>query len=300
VLLDTVLRPRAPYSLHHSVGTTAGGTRRFRGGVLELWDLVDGAPARVRLSQVAGGEILARVEGADPEAAHERLRFLLALDVDHAPFLRIARADPLLREVAWRWEGMRPLRLSTPAHALLSAVCGQLVAGREAGRMQRAILAMLGPARDGLRLPPAQADLAALAPAQCCAVGLAARRAAALVRVCRGPSLDRLHTRTTAQAVAAICRERDLGPWSAGVMAIYGLGRYDHGLVGDLGLMRLLAAQTGAWPCEEETAELLARYGEWAGLASLYLLRHPLAQRTGPSAWPGRRSRRAVAAGERR
>lgn len=295
VLLETILHPRAPYSLADSAGSSGGGTRRWCDGALELWDLVDGAPARVRLVQRADGAIEARVEDAEPEAAHERLRFLLALDVDHAPFLRAARRDPLLREVVWRWPGMRPMRLSTTAHALLAALCGQLVSSREAARLQRALLGLLGAERDGLHVPPRQEELAALAPAACCRVGLAARRAAALVRVSRGAPLARLAARSTAQVVGAICRERDLGRWSAGVIALYGLGRYDHGLVGDLGLMRLLAAERGAWPCEEETAELLAGYGEWAGLASVYFLRHPLARRRGPSAWPGSRSPRAQA-----
>ncbi len=277
MLLETTLRPRPPYSLADSSAGTAGGTRRMRGGVLELWDLIDDAPARVRLWQRADGAIEARVSGADPERAHERLRFLLALDVDHAPFLRRARRDPLARVAAWRWPGLRPMRLPTPAHALLAAVCGQLVSGREAARLQRAVLRLATPERDGLRLPPSQADLAGLAAAACAGVGLASRRAAAMGRVARGPSLGRLHGRSTAQIVAAVTREPGLGPWSAGVIAMRGFGRYDHGLVGDLGLMRLWAAVHGAWPAPEETAALLAPYEEWAGLASVYLLRHPLA-----------------------
>jgi 3-methyladenine DNA glycosylase/8-oxoguanine DNA glycosylase len=67
-------------------------------------------------------------------------------------------------------------------------------------------------------------------------------------------------------------RERGLGPWSVGVVCLEGLGRYDHGLVGDLGLVKLLRALRGR-PVEGwETAELLEPYGEWAGLASMYLL----------------------------
>jgi len=277
VLLETTLRPRPPYDLADSTGGTAGGTRRMRGGVLELWDRVDGAPARVRLRQRPDGAIEARVTGADPERAHDHLRFLLALDVDHAPFLRQARRDPLVRAAAWRWPGLRPIRLATPAHALVAAVCGQLVTGREAARLHRAVLRLCGPDADGLRVPPSQGDLAALHPARCASTGLAARRAAALVRVARGPSLDRLADRTTAQIVAAVTREPGLGPWSAGVIAMRGYGRYDHGLVGDLGLMRLWAAVHDEWPAPEETASMLAPYGEWAGLASVYLLRHPLA-----------------------
>jgi hypothetical protein len=51
--------------------------------------------------------------------------------------------------------------------------------------------------------------------------------------------------------------------------------------VGDLGLMRLWAAARGRWPEPEETAELIAPYEGWAGLASVYLLRHPLAGQPG-------------------
>jgi 3-methyladenine DNA glycosylase/8-oxoguanine DNA glycosylase len=277
-VLETTLRPRLPYSLADSWTGTAGGTRRMRGGVLEMWDLVDGAPSRVRVWQRHDGALEARVSGAAAEPAHERLRFLLALDVDHAPFLRLARRDPLAREAAWRWPGMRPLRLPSPAHALLAAVCGQLVSGREAARLQRAVLRLCTAEDGGLRLPPTQADLAGLTPARCRAAGLASGRAAAMTRVARGPALERLAGRTTTQIVAAITREPGLGLWSAGVVALRGFGRTERGLVGDLGLMRLWAAVHGRWPAPEQTADLLAPYGEWAGLASLYLLRHPLAR----------------------
>jgi len=63
-----------------------------------------------------------------------------------------------------------------------------------------------------------------------------------------------------------------LGPWSAGVVCLQGLGRSERGLVGDLGLVKLLTALRGR-PVEGwETQELLEPYGVWAGLASVYLL----------------------------
>jgi 3-methyladenine DNA glycosylase/8-oxoguanine DNA glycosylase len=282
VPVELTLRPRPPYSLEDSVMGTAGGTRRLAGGVLELWDLVDGAPVRMRVVQRGDGSLAAWVDGCGADRARERLDAMLALGVDHTPFLRRARADPLLRELTHRRPGIRPLRLPTAAHALLAAVCGQLVSGREAARLQRAVLALCTGRRGDLRLPPAQSDLAALAPAACVAVGLAARRAAALVRVARGPRLARFAERPTRHLVAAVCRERDLGPWSAAVIALYGLGRYDHGLVGDLGLVRMMAARDGRRPEPAETAALIEPYEEWAGLASVYLLQHPLARRPGP------------------
>jgi 3-methyladenine DNA glycosylase/8-oxoguanine DNA glycosylase len=92
------------------------------------------------------------------------------------------------------------------------------------------------------------------------------------VRLCRTIELERLHGVPTDVVASRLQRERGLGPWSVGVVCLEGLGRYDHGLVGDLGLVKLLRALRGR-PVEGwETAELLEPYGEWAGLASMYLL----------------------------
>jgi 3-methyladenine DNA glycosylase/8-oxoguanine DNA glycosylase len=55
-------------------------------------------------------------------------------------------------------------------------------------------------------------------------------------------------------------------------VSLYGLGRFDHGLVGDLGLVKLLAGDRGRRVETEETRALLEPYGEWAGLASVYIL----------------------------
>jgi 3-methyladenine DNA glycosylase/8-oxoguanine DNA glycosylase len=93
------------------------------------------------------------------------------------------------------------------------------------------------------------------------------------VRLCRSLELERLHDVPTEAVVARIERERGLGPWSAGVVCLEGLGRYEHGLVGDLALVKYLRAARGRHEIETwETAELLEPYGEWAGLASVYLL----------------------------
>lgn len=69
-----------------------------------------------------------------------------------------------------------------------------------------------------------------------------------------------------------LSRERGIGAWSVGVIALEGLGRYDRGLVGDLSLVKLHAALTGRWVEGWETAELLEPYGEWQGLAGEVLV----------------------------
>ena len=56
------------------------------------------------------------------------------------------------------------------------------------------------------------------------------------------------------------------------MIALQGLGRYDAGLVDDLALVKLLASLRRRWPVPGETAELLAPYCEWQGLASVFLI----------------------------
>src|SRR5262249_13903333 len=128
------------------------------------------------------------------------------------------------------------------------------------------------PALDGLHAAPTTADLARYAPAELQRLGVGARRGSCLVRVCRAGDLERLKGAPTAAAAGRLERERGLGPWAVGVVCLQGLGRFERGLARDLGLVKLLSALRGRWVEAEETDELLAPYGEWAGLASVYLL----------------------------
>ena len=119
---------------------------------------------------------------------------------------------------------------------------------------------------------PTRESIGRLSPARLCACGLAASRASTLTRLSRTIDLEALRTAPPERSLAVLGRERGIGPWSIGVIALQGLGRFDVGLVADLGLVKLLAALRGRWPAPEETAELLEPYEEWQGLASVFLL----------------------------
>jgi 3-methyladenine DNA glycosylase/8-oxoguanine DNA glycosylase len=276
VAFETTIVPRAPYSLALSARLRSDTTRRFRDGVLTLALEVEGVPAVARVRQRPDGSLPVAVEGAASEAAVERLRFVLAADDDHTPFLRRFADDRLLGRAVHNLRGLRPLRTATVTHSLLKAVCGQLVQSRAARLTEARLLRALGTPLGDLFLPPSRATFAGLAPAQLARLGLVARKANALVRLSREWDVERLRNVETRAAVARIERERGLGPWSAGVMCLYGLGRYEHGLVGDLGLIKLCAALLGRRAEPEDTSRLLEPYGEWAGLASVYLLAGPV------------------------
>jgi 3-methyladenine DNA glycosylase/8-oxoguanine DNA glycosylase len=265
-MVELDVRPRGPYSLALSARVAGDATRRVRdrvvtarcgSGVARAWQSPDGT---VRIRSESG------------EAAEKR-RWMLAVDDDHSEFLRLVADDPLLSRAAKHLRGLRPVRTATVAQALLRAVCGQLVDWKTGRSLERKVIRSLSEADDdGLSEPPTTTALGAAAPFELRRLGLHERRAAAVVRLCRSLELERFHELPTDAVVRRIERERGLGPWSAGVVCLEGLGRFEHGLVGDLGLIKLLRALRGRQVEGWETAELLEPYGEWAGLASVYLL----------------------------
>jgi 3-methyladenine DNA glycosylase/8-oxoguanine DNA glycosylase len=250
-MVEATLRPVGPYSLRLSTWTDA-----WRAALPEgRW-----AAARQR----PDGAVAIR---ASCERAVQESRFVLALDDDTSEFHRRFVHDPLLGRSARMLRGLRPRRTATVAQAALRAVCGQLVQSRRARDMEREVVHACG------EDPPTRAGLARLSPAKLCQCGLAASRAATLARLVRTIDLEALRSTPREVAPVRLLRERGFGPWSLGVVALQGLGRYDVGLVSDLGLVKLYASVRGRWPDRpDETAELLAPYDEWQGLASVFFL----------------------------
>ena len=247
-MVEAVLRASGPYSLELTAGTPAWQARLPD----ERW-----AAAR----QLADGRIVLR---ASCERGVADARFMLALDDDTAEFHRRYARDPLIGTTVRRLRGMRTRRKATVTHAAIRGVSGQLIQASRALQIERAIIRRCG------EDPPSRAALAGLSPAELTACGLAASRAATLTRLARGLDLDGLRSR--GDALERLGRERGIGPWTVGVVALQGLGRYDTGLVDDLALVKLLASLRRRWPEPGETAELLAPYDEWQGLASVFLL----------------------------
>jgi len=268
---ERVVRPAGPFSLAQSLKHASDATRLHRDGTLTTTLRVGNRVEVGSVRQLVDGRVVLR---AASEEGFDQLRFVVPVDADHTKYLRLFARDPLIGETTRAFQGMRQLRLPTVAQSLLRGFCGQLIDSRRARELEVGIVRALCPRVEGttLREPPTSATFARLAPARLRQLGLHARRAAALVRITRAGDLERLRKLTTEQAAAFIERERGLGPWSAGVVCLEGLGRNERGLVGDLGLIKLISRLRGRWVEGHETAELLAPYGEWAGLASVYLM----------------------------
>jgi 3-methyladenine DNA glycosylase/8-oxoguanine DNA glycosylase len=268
-LIEAALRAHGPYSLRLSTRHGSDATRIVRRGALRAVFEVDGALEIAEARQRPDGVVVVRAPG---EAAVEAMRFTLGLDADHSEFVLRFYRDAFLGATVRRLRGLRPLRCATVTQALLRALCGQLITARRAREIERRIVRAATPSFDGLHAAPNPTTFARFAPAELRRLGLGMPRASALVRLCRSLDLERLREVSTDAAAARLVRESRIGPWSVGVVCLEGLGRYERGLVGDLGLIKLLARLRGRWVEGWETAELLEPYEEWAGLASVYML----------------------------
>jgi DNA-3-methyladenine glycosylase II len=250
-VIEASVRAAGPYSLRLSTRRDELRTPLPGGGEGRAWQRRDGS-------------LLLR---APDEAGLELVHFVLALEDDTTEFVLRFRRDPFLGPSIRAMPGLRPPRLPTVAQAVLRAFCGQLVQARFARQIERAIIRRCGePA-------PTREALGALAPAELRRLGLAQQRASALVRICRSLDLERLRALPVDAVAERLLRERGLGPYSLGVIGLEGLGSYRYPLTGDLSFVKLMSALEGRWVEPHETAALFEPYGEWAGLASVYLLR---------------------------
>jgi AraC family transcriptional regulator of adaptative response / DNA-3-methyladenine glycosylase II len=246
-------------------------------------------PAVVRLSPAAdGGPVvtaqLQLAELRDLAAAVTRCRRMLDLDADPVAVDEALATDPALAPLVAGAPGRRVPASPDGAELAVRAVLGQQVS-IAGGRTLTARL-LTG---TGTPLPEPVGTLThafprpeALADADLSAVGLTGARrrsvaalAAALTagRVPLDPGADRAEAEDALRAVPGI------GPWTAALVAMRGLGDPDVWLPGDLALRRSLATLGSS------DADAATRWRPWRSYAVLHLwaLAVPSLFRTRPS-----------------
>ena len=258
---------------------------------------VDGSPVLARAWQPAADRVLLRAEPVDPTAvtvpiqvgetrpagpeqlqtALERMRFVLALDFDLAPFQRRFRRDPLVGPLIRRLPSFRPRRRVWPWEALAAAVIGQLIEAQRAVTIERRIVGRWGPrlgeGRAVLRDVPAATTIAGRAPAELAAMDLAPNRAAALRRVALavGGGRCRLDSADADRRLLAIPQ---IGPWTVQCLALFGRGEMDSLPAGDLGYIKLVGrlAGLGRRATVAEVEEFYSPYEPYRGLVGALTL----------------------------
>jgi len=268
-VLEDAVRPPWPSEAPRSAGP--GGLLRIRGNVVTR-AMPSGAVAHAAWR---GEEVLLRAEAESDELAEDaltRMRFVLALDDDLAPFHFAFRRDPLLGRALRARPKLRVLRKPAPFEALMNAICEQLIDTQAAGNIIWALVHSLGrrhasgawmaPEPDALDNPPALIR-----------AGLAPTRARTLARVSRAVARGEIDPGSPDRArLAAI---PGVGPWTLAHLDLFGRGIYDVPLHADVGMRnayaRMAGVRTGS-VSEDEFAEVLDRYRPWQGLAAMYIV----------------------------
>jgi DNA-3-methyladenine glycosylase II len=202
-----------------------------------------------------------------------RLRHVLALEVDARELERVARAAPKLRPVVAALRGMRPPRYAGLFEAFANVVPFQQVSLDAGVAAVRRLVERFGHSleHDGQTywaFPEANA-IADAASRSLSACGLSRSKAEALRALARLVADDevsyaKLAALSSEDAVRLLVDLPGIGPWSAHLVLLRGLGRLDVFPPGDVGAQRGLGALLGVRTpagLERVVAKLGARRG---------------------------------------
>ncbi len=204
--------------------------------------------------------------------AEATVRRILGLDIDPAPLQRSLDAHSLIRTTGSALRGMRPPRFASLFETFASIVPFQQLS-LDAGIAIVARLAIRFGSRlehDGRRFRafPTASRVAKARVASLRSCGLSRQKALTLIGLARvieaGELIEAdLAGMSTSASLARLTALPGIGPWSAGLVLLRGLGRLDVFPPGDVGAARGLRTLTGLKPCALEP--FIERFGEHRG-----------------------------------
>lgn len=218
------------------------------------------------------------VGGADDEAA-ALVRRMFGIDRDLRSFYRAVRGTGWLEALATRMRGVKPPRYPTVWEAIVNAVAFQQVSLAAASAILRRVVERLGVpvehAGERLYAFPDAARVGDAAVETLRGCGLSAGKAVALrtlgAAVADG-TLDEaaLEPLPTDEVLTRLVALRGIGPWTAAVVALRGLGRLDVFPLRDSGVARNLRTLSGE--AVLDATELCAGLGAFRGMLYYHLL----------------------------
>ena len=270
-----------PAMLRFLAARAIPGVERVADGAYARTIALHGAVGTVEV-RAAPPHLLATIRFPDEAALPAigaRLRRLLDLDADAAAIAGALGADPLLAPLLAARPGLRVPGAWDGFELAVRAILGQQVsvaaASTLAGRLAARFGTPLAGGAEGEGLATIFPAPAALAGADIAAIGLPRARAAALAALASAAASDPALLGGDGTPTATIARLRELpgiGEWTAQYVAMRALRDADAFPTSDLGLLRAVAALTGA--ARPSPAELLARaeaWRPWRAYAALHL-----------------------------
>jgi DNA-3-methyladenine glycosylase II len=215
------------------------------------------------------------------ERAATLVRRTFWLDTDPAPFLEVARTDPVLDKVVQRLHALRPIQIIDPFEAVLWAILGQQINLAFARRLKLALIEMCGSHMkvDGERfgLFPRPAQVIPLDPDLARQRQFSRQKTAYVKGIAAAVhsgqiDFEALRGLPADQAFAALTAIKGVGRWTAEYLLIRALGFRDAIPAADVGLRKAigLAYAMERTATEEEVRTLSARWAGWRGWAAFY------------------------------
>jgi DNA-3-methyladenine glycosylase II len=261
----------------------------------------DGAtgPVMAMVTQLSPRSLKFAVAGpaADHASTLALVRRMLGLDRNIAAFRHAATRLPWLRPLVRRMFGLRPPQYATIWEAFVNTIAFQQLSLHAASAIVRRLVVNVQPAvRYGevaLYPFPSLERVLGSGNQMLRAAGLSANKIATLQRVADAigsGALDRtvLDTYTTPQAAAVLTSIKGVGPWTAAVVLLRGLGRLDVFPANDSSVVRNLALVKGPAPADLPRA--LAALSPEQGMLYYHLLLARLESQgvlSGPRRQPG-------------
>jgi DNA-3-methyladenine glycosylase II len=254
-------------------------------------------PVIARVAQVHPGSLVVTLEGDEDE--HGRalavVRRILGVDRDVAQFDRAAARIPWLKPLAERMRGVKPPRYPTLWETCVNAIAFQQVSLSAASAIVRRLIVALSPPPESEGVPvyvfPRVATFLGANDDLLRAAGLSQSKLATLRRVGEALAAGRLdeamvEKRTSPDAAALLCEIKGIGPWTASVILLRGLGRLDVFPMNDSSVARNLALVSDSAPIDIES--LLDELSPQQGMLYYHLLLARLAAHDAHPARPHR------------
>ncbi len=241
-------------------------------------------PIVARVAQVRFDTLKIAIESEARAAAEHPevlalVRRMLGVDRDIAHFARAAHAIRWLRPLARRMRGVKPPRYPTLWEAFVNAIAFQQVSLQAASTIVRRLIVALGTPfeHEGTQLylfPSAERVLGATdgvlrtAGLSAAKIGTLRRSGEALVSGALGEAM--LENKASPEAAMRLREIKGIGPWTATLILLRGLGRLDVFPMQDTSVARNLALVAGDVPID--VPRLLTALSPEQGMLYYHLL----------------------------
>jgi DNA-3-methyladenine glycosylase II len=243
----------------------------------------DGARGTIVVSvrQAGARKLRIAIDGSDGDEAEilPTIKRMLGFDCDVTPFNRGAARVPWLRALAIRMRGIKPPRYPTLWEAFVNGIAFQQLSLHAAAAIVGRLVVALQPAivHQGTALYsfPTPEQFLGASERALRAAGLSGNKLAALRRVAgaiAAGDLDErmLKGRSTPDCLALLGGIKGVGPWTATIVLLRGLGRLDLFPLNDTSVVQNLSLLPGAAP--DSLPQALARLRPQQGMLYYHLL----------------------------